>query len=129
MGFIGDKLEQWKEKRRIREEERELYPFGKPKEQSRFIVWGGFGRRHKQNLANVQQAVQELGFDDKVLYLSDNRDIVRYGVLYTPALVVDGTVVSKAEFLSVEEAKDYITEALQNENSPSDSLEGTEEEL
>ena len=127
MGFIRDKLEQWKEKRRIREEERELYPFGKPKENDRFIVLGGLGKRHKQNLANVQQAVNELGFDTKVRYLSDNRDIVRYGVLYTPALVVDGTVVSKAEFLSVEEAKEYIIEALQNQNTSSDNPKESEE--
>jgi small redox-active disulfide protein 2 len=55
--------------------------------------------------ANVLEAMQSLGLDDGVDHVTDFAAIASYGVMSTPALVIDGEVVSSGKLLSVEEAQ------------------------
>ncbi len=52
-----------------------------------------------------------MGFDDEVLNIGDNIEIAKYGVMQTPALVINSKVVSYGKLLSVEEVKKLIEKA------------------
>lgn len=58
--------------------------------------------------ANVEEALKELGMDDVIEHVTDFAQIATYGVMSTPALVVDGKVVSFGKVLSKEEAKTIL---------------------
>jgi small redox-active disulfide protein 2 len=47
----------------------------------------------KRLTANTEAAVQSLGLDAQVEKVEDIREIVAFGVMTTPALVKDGTVI------------------------------------
>ena len=59
----------------------------------------------------VRQALAELGLQDEVGHVTDFTQIAAYGVMTTPALVVDGKVVSYGKVLRQEEAKELIRKA------------------
>lgn len=50
-------------------------------------------------LAVTKEAVQHLGIDARIEYVTDFAQIARYGVMSTPALVVDEKVVSAGRVL------------------------------
>jgi len=52
--------------------------------------------------------VQELKVEAEVVKVQDIKQISSYGVLFTPALVVDGTVKVAGKLPSVEEIKEMI---------------------
>lgn len=54
--------------------------------------------------ANVKMALEQLGMDTAIEHVTDFSVIAAYGVMTTPALVVDGKVVSYGKVLKVEEA-------------------------
>jgi small redox-active disulfide protein 2 len=62
----------------------------------------------KQLTANVAAAVAELNSSAEVSKVEDIATIVNYGVLMTPAIVIDGTVVSTGRVLNKEEIKKLI---------------------
>lgn len=53
---------------------------------------------------NVKNALEQLGMDSTIDHVTDFSQIAAYGVMTTPALVVDGKVVSYGKVLKVEEA-------------------------
>ena len=53
----------------------------------------------------VRAALTELGMDTTIDHVTDFAQIAAYGVMTTPALVVDGKVVSYGKVLKKEEAK------------------------
>jgi small redox-active disulfide protein 2 len=55
------------------------------------------------------QAVNELGLNATVTKVEDIVEIMKYGVMTTPALVVDGTVVVKGKVPSVSEIKELLS--------------------
>ena len=59
----------------------------------------------------VRDALAELGMDTAVDHVTDFAQIAAYGVMTTPALVVDGKVVSCGKVLKKEEAKALIRKA------------------
>ncbi len=59
----------------------------------------------------VQAALSELGMDTSIDHVTDFTQIAAYGVMTTPALVVDGKVVSYGKVLKKEEAKAIIADA------------------
>ena len=61
--------------------------------------------------ASVRAALTELGMDAAVDHVTDFAQIASYGVMTTPALVVDGQVVSCGRVLKKEEAKELIQRA------------------
>ena len=59
----------------------------------------------------ARAALEELGMDTAIDHVSDSTQIAAYGVMSTPALVVDGKVVSYGKVLSKDEAKAVIQKA------------------
>jgi small redox-active disulfide protein 2 len=62
----------------------------------------------KQLAANAEAAVKELNVTAEISKVTDIDKITRYGVMMTPALVVDGTVVSSGRLLAKDEIKKLI---------------------
>ncbi len=56
----------------------------------------------KQLTENARKAVAELGIDAAVEKVEDLQEIMKLGVMTTPALVVDGVVKSAGKVLSPE---------------------------
>jgi small redox-active disulfide protein 2 len=48
---------------------------------------------------NTEEAIKEKGIEAEVVKVEDYKDIVSYGVLQTPALVIDEKVVSFGKVL------------------------------
>ena len=63
----------------------------------------------KQLTANAEAAVKELSISAEISKVTDIDKITEYGVMMTPALAVDGTVVSAGKVLSKDEIKKIIT--------------------
>ena len=61
--------------------------------------------------AAVREALAELGMDAAIDHVTDFTQIAAYGVMTTPALVVDGKVVSYGKVLKKQEAKMLIQKA------------------
>lgn len=53
--------------------------------------------------ANTKLALEQLGMDTTIEHVNDFAQIASYGVMTTPALVVDGKVVAYGKVLKVEE--------------------------
>ena len=53
--------------------------------------------------ANTLEALKQLGMDTAIDHITDFAQIAAYGVMTTPALVVDGKVVSFGKVLKTEE--------------------------
>ena len=56
----------------------------------------------------AKEAVKESGIDAEVIKVQDIKTITNYGVLMTPALVVDGVVKVAGKVPKVEEIKGWI---------------------
>ena len=56
----------------------------------------------------TREALVELGMDTAIDHVTDFAQIAAYGVMTTPALVVDGKVVSYGKVLKKDEAKVLI---------------------
>lgn len=58
--------------------------------------------------AAAKEALSELGMDTTIEHVTDFAQIAAYGVMSTPALVVDGKVVSYGKVLKKDEVKALI---------------------
>ncbi len=56
----------------------------------------------------TREAVAEVGIDAEITKVEDILEIMKLGVMTTPALVVNGNVVSKGKLLTVAEIKNLI---------------------
>lgn len=63
----------------------------------------------KQLTANAEAAVKELNIQAEIGKVTDIDKITEYGVMMTPALVVDGTVVSAGKVLTKDDIKKIIS--------------------
>ena len=54
-------------------------------------------------MANAQEAVQSLGIEANIEKVEKIQDIMKFGVMTTPALVVDGKVKSAGKVLSADD--------------------------
>ncbi len=63
----------------------------------------------KQLTANAEEAVKELNIQAEIGKITDIVKITEYKVMMTPALVVDGTVISVGKVLSKDEIKKIIS--------------------
>lgn len=80
-------------------------------EQARVLVLGsGCANCNALEQATVQ-AMTELGMEPAVGHVTDFTKIAQYGVMTTPALVLDGKVLCQGRVLSKDEAKRLLTEA------------------
>ncbi len=80
-------------------------------EKARVIVLGACCKKSSESFANVKTAVEELGIKEAVINIGDNAQIAKYGVMSTPALVIDSKVVCLGKLITVEAAKGYLKES------------------
>ncbi len=57
----------------------------------------------------VQKAIQELGRNNKVEYVTDVSALLSYGVMSAPALVINDKVVSQGQILKAKDIKKLIS--------------------
>jgi len=58
--------------------------------------------------ANAEQAVKELGIEAVVDKVDKIQDIMKFGVMITPALAVDGQVKSAGKVLRADDIKKFL---------------------
>ncbi len=71
------------------------------------VLGTGCPKCHKTR-ENVKAALSEVGKDAEVVEVKDLKAIVGYGVMLTPAVVVDGDVKFAGKVPSVEEIKSLV---------------------
>lgn len=57
---------------------------------------------------NAKKAINEKGIKAEIIKVSEIDKIIEYGVMSTPAIVIDGEVKSYGEVCSVEEIKTWL---------------------
>jgi len=77
----------------------------------RIQVLGTGCAKCRQLTANTQQAIAELGLQASVEKVEDLREIMKFRVMTTPALAVDGKVVASGKVLSPEAVKALLAGA------------------
>lgn len=63
--------------------------------------------------AAAREALEQLGMDTTIEHVTDFAQIAAYGVMSTPALVVDGKVVSFGKVLDTDEVVKILQKARQ----------------
>lgn len=58
----------------------------------------------------VKEAINELGVSAEIIKVADINKIIDYGVMVTPALVIDGDVKVTSKIPSKQEITDWIKE-------------------
>ncbi len=56
----------------------------------------------------TREAMEQLGIDEPIDHVTDFAKIAEYGVMSTPALVVDGKVVSSGKVLKTSEVSELL---------------------
>jgi small redox-active disulfide protein 2 len=74
----------------------------------RIQVLGTGCAKCKQLTANAERAVADLGLGVAIEKVEDLREIMKFKVMSTPALVVDGQVRSTGKVLSPEDVKAFL---------------------
>jgi protein-disulfide isomerase len=59
-------------------------------------------------MANTEEAVKALGIEAQIEKVEKIMDIMKFGVMTTPALVVDGVVKSAGKVLSPDDIKKHL---------------------
>ena len=59
-------------------------------------------------LKKVQDAVAELKVDAEVVYITDMKEMMNKGVMFTPAVIIEGTMKSSGKVPNVEEIKKWL---------------------
>lgn len=77
----------------------------------KIITLGSCCKKSKQNHENAVIAARNCGAEEPT-NVGDINEIMRYGVMSTPALVIDGKVVSTGKLLTVEQIEKLIKERM-----------------
>ena len=64
----------------------------------------------KKLAENTETAAKNLGIEYEIQKVTDINEIMKFGVMVTPALAVDGQVKLAGKVPSVEEVKNLLTE-------------------
>lgn len=73
------------------------------------VLGSGCTKCNKLEAATVE-ALKQLGMDTSIEHVTDFAQIAAYGVMSTPALVIDGKVVSYGKVLKVDEVVKILQE-------------------
>lgn len=71
-------------------------------------VLGGGCCKCETLLANAKEAVAKVGVDAEVEYITDFSVIASYGIMSTPALIVDDEIVSMGKVLKSSEIEKFL---------------------
>ena len=66
----------------------------------------------KKTTANAEKAVKELGVDVEIVKVEKIDDIMKYGVMMTPALAIDGEVKIAGKIPDPKQIAQWIREAM-----------------
>ena len=77
------------------------------------VLGSGCAKCHALEEA-ARAALEELNMDTTIDHVTDFSQIAAYGVMTTPALVIDGKVVSYGKVLKKDEAKALIQKVREN---------------
>jgi len=80
---------------------------------SRYIVLGACCKKSEETFENTKTALKEMGIEEEAVNIGDLGEIAAYGVMQTPALVIDNKVVSYGKMLKVDDVKRLIEKASQ----------------
>lgn len=75
---------------------------------SGIIVLGSGCKKCNELERNVQKALENLNINEQINHITDFREIASYGVMSTPALVIDNEVVSYGRVLSESESIEIL---------------------
>ena len=75
-------------------------------------VVGSGCRNCKNLLAAVREAVQALGIDARIIYVTDMAEIIATGLMRTPGLIINDAVKVSGRVPSVKEIKQIIMDAM-----------------
>lgn len=73
---------------------------------------GNCCKKSQKNHENAVLAAKNCGIAEPVVNVGDMAEIMKYGVMATPALVIDGKVVAMGRMLSVEQIEKLINDRL-----------------
>ncbi len=73
---------------------------------------GGCCKKSQVNYEVIVLAVKELGLNVEVEHVTDTNEIINLGVMATPALIINGKVLSVGRTLNIKQAKELIIQAL-----------------
>ncbi len=71
-------------------------------------VLGGGCKSCDKLLANVKEAVSELGIEADIKYITDMEEIMKAGIISTPGLIVDGIVKTTGRVPKTKEIKKIL---------------------
>ena len=60
---------------------------------------------------NTKEAIEEMGIEAEIIKVTDFKEIMVFGVMSTPTLVIDEVVVSVGKVLKPKEIKELIDKA------------------
>lgn len=72
-------------------------------------ILGSGCKKCNQLEENTKKALEEMGLVAEVIKVTDFKEIAKYGVMTTPALVIDEKVMSKGKVLKKEEIKEMLS--------------------
>ncbi len=72
-------------------------------------VLGGGCRKCESLLAAVKEAVADKGIDAEIEYITDMAKIMEYGIMSTPALMIDNRVVSMGRVLKAKDVAKLLS--------------------
>ena len=75
-------------------------------------VLGNCCKKSTETFENAKLAVKELGLDTEVENIGDFVEIAKYGVMSTPALVIDDKVVSFGKLLKSKDIVNIIEKVM-----------------
>lgn len=82
---------------------------GEQKVEEKGIYVLGSGCKLCNNLtSNVKEALNKLQSDEEVFHITDFAVIASYGIMTTPALIIDKKVVSTGKVLSADEVAELL---------------------
>jgi small redox-active disulfide protein 2 len=73
------------------------------------ILGGGCPKCHKL-AQHAEEAAKELNMEYDIEKVTDWKEYQKYGVMMTPALVIDDKLKSSGRVISVEDIKKYLSE-------------------
>jgi small redox-active disulfide protein 2 len=71
-------------------------------------VLGGGCCKCENLLAAVKEAVAEKGIDAEIEYITDMAKIMEYGIMSTPALMIDSKIVSMGRVLKAKDVLKFL---------------------
>ena len=71
-------------------------------------VLGGGCCKCENLLEAVKEAVAEKGVDAEIEYITDMARIIEYGIMSTPALMIDNKIVSMGRVLKTKDVLKYL---------------------